>query len=65
MTIEPALSPNGNTVFVLSTRPDSAAGGKPGNHDIWAVTRPTGGWTAPRSLRASRLSTMPLPKHTA
>ena len=48
--LEPALSVDGNTLYFLSTRPDTAAGGTAGNQDIWFLARTPGGWSAPRNL---------------
>jgi len=50
LNLEPALSPDGNTLMFLSNRPDSLGGTKPGNQDIWVLTRTPGGWTAPANL---------------
>ncbi|MEN8230098.1 MAG: hypothetical protein ABFS38_18195 [Bacteroidota bacterium] len=48
MDFEPALSPDGNKLFFLSTRPD---GDEPvGDQDIWYVDRTTDGWGIPKNL---------------
>ena len=52
LNLEPALAPDGRTLFFLSTRLDEAAGGAAGNQDIWFMTRGPGGWSAPRNLGA-------------
>lgn len=45
---EPALSPDGEQLFFLSTRPD---GEEPaGDQDIWVVEREGNGWGEPRNL---------------
>ena len=59
LNLEPALSPDGQTLFFLSTRPDAAAGGQAGNQDIWFLTRTEGGWSAPRNLGAPVNSALP------
>jgi hypothetical protein len=48
--IEPALSPDGNKLFFVSTRELTGNGTK--DHDIWVSTRTTGGWSAPTNLGA-------------
>ena len=50
LNLEAALSPDGNSLFFLSTRPDSAAGVAAGNQDIWSLTRTPTGWSPPRNL---------------
>ena len=57
--LEPALSADGNTLYYLSTRPDTAAGVSPGNQDIWYLTRTPEGWSAPRNLGAPINSAAP------
>ena len=57
--LEPALSADGNTMYVLSTRPDPAAGGTAGNQDIWFLARAPGGWSAPRNLGPPVNSALP------
>lgn len=52
MSLEPALSADGNTLFFLSNRPDGATGGKARNQDIWAITRTRNIWSEPRNLGA-------------
>ncbi len=52
MSLEPALSADGNTLFFLSNRADAAPGARPGNQDIWAITRTRTGWSAPWNLGA-------------
>ncbi len=52
--LEPALSPDGNTLYFLSTRPDPAAGAAAGNQDVWALLgHPTGGARRATSGRPS------------
>ena len=46
---DPALSPDGKTLYFASSRPLSAAGQEK-DWDIWAVDRTTNGWGAPRCL---------------
>ncbi len=50
MSLEPALSTDGRTLFFLSNRPDPDGGRKPGNQDVWTITRTPGGWSAPSDL---------------
>ena len=57
--LEPALSADGQTMYVLSTRPDPAAGGTAGNQDIWFLARAPGGWSAPRNLGPPVNSALP------
>jgi Tol biopolymer transport system component len=59
LNLEPALSPDGNTLYFLSTRPDPSTGQAAGNQDIWFITRSEGGWTAPRNLGAPVNSAAP------
>jgi len=59
MSLEPALSADGNTLYFLSTRPDTAMGGTAGNQDIWALTRTATGWSVPRNLGAPVNSPLP------
>jgi ketosteroid isomerase-like protein len=58
MSLEPALSADGNTLFFLSNRP-GPSDSKPGNQDIWAITRTTSGWSEPRNLGAPVNSAAP------
>jgi Tol biopolymer transport system component len=57
--LEPALSADGKTLYFLSTRPDTAAGGTAGNQDIWFLARTPGGWSAPRNLGPPVNSALP------
>jgi hypothetical protein len=50
LNLEPALSSDGNTLFFLTTRPDTAAGGQAGNQDIWSSRRTSTGWSSPSNL---------------
>ncbi|MBE3095654.1 MAG: PD40 domain-containing protein [Planctomycetes bacterium] len=59
LSLEPAMSPDGNTLFFLSTRPNPVAGAKAGNQDIWTLTRTPGGWTAPANLGPPVNSSLP------
>lgn len=54
MDAEPALSPDGQRLFFLSTRPKDGSAPKPGwvNQDIWVADRTAEGWSAPRNLGA-------------
>ncbi|MBE3132504.1 MAG: PD40 domain-containing protein [Acidobacteria bacterium] len=54
-----AMSPDGNSLFFLSTRPNPVAGAKAGNQDIWTLTRTPGGWTAPANLGPPVNSSLP------
>jgi len=56
--LEPALSPDGNTLYYLSTRPGTP-GGPGGNQDIWALSRTPTGWSEPRNLGAPVNSALP------
>jgi hypothetical protein len=58
MSLEPALSADGNTLFFLSNRP-AAPDAKPGNQDIWFMTRTAGSWSEPRNLGAPVNSAAP------
>jgi len=49
--LEPALSPDGERLCFMSTRPH-AAGAEVGNADLWLVQRRGGGWSEPRNLGA-------------
>ena len=46
---DPALSPDGKTLYFASSRPLSAAGPEK-DWDIWAVDRTANGWGSPRRL---------------
>jgi Tol biopolymer transport system component len=46
---DPALSPDGKTLYFASSRPLSAAG-REKDWDIWAVNRAANGWGLPRRL---------------
>ncbi len=59
LNLEPALSPDGNTLYFLSNRPDETTGMPAGNQDIWFLTRTPTGWSAPRNLGASVNSAAP------
>ncbi len=48
---DPALSPDGNTLYFASSRP-LTAGAPEKDWDIWAVDRNSGGWGAARRLDA-------------
>jgi hypothetical protein len=48
---DPALAPDGNTLYFASTRP-LAAGAPEKDWDVWAVDRAAGGWGTPRRLDA-------------
>jgi hypothetical protein len=48
--LEPALAPDGNTLFYLSTRPADAPGAPGGNQDIWYLSRTPAGWSEPRNI---------------
>jgi len=48
---DPALSPDGNTLYFASSRP-LTAGAPEKDWDIWAVDRTSGGWGAARRLDA-------------
>jgi hypothetical protein len=52
MDAEPSLSPDGQRLFFLSTRPKDGSAPKPGwvNQDIWVVERAAEGWSEPRNL---------------
>jgi len=52
MDAEPALSPDGQRLFFLSTRPKDGSTPRPGwvNQDIWVVDRTPQGWSEPRNL---------------
>lgn len=56
LDIEPAISPDGQRFFFLSTRPprgsppDSADYGRWVNQDIWVMDRTDGGWGEPYNL---------------
>lgn len=54
MDAEPALSPDGQRLLFLSTRPREGGEVQPGwvNQDIWEVVRTPRGWSAPRPLGA-------------
>jgi ketosteroid isomerase-like protein len=58
MSLEPALSADGNTLFFLSNRP-GPSDTKAGNQDIWTITRTAGGWSEPRNLGAPVNSASP------
>jgi len=48
---DPALAPDGNTLYFASTRP-LKAGAPEKDWDVWAVDRAAGGWGTPRRLDA-------------
>jgi len=50
LNLEPALSPDGDSFYFLSTRP--ASPGAPRNQDIWVMRKTAGGWGEPRNLGA-------------
>lgn len=47
---EPALSSDGNTLFFLSNRPDTANGETAPDQDIWIMERTETGWGVPVNL---------------
>lgn len=51
---EPALSPDGQRLYFLSTRPKDGSAPKPGwvNQDLWCVEKQLKGWSEPRNLGA-------------
>ncbi len=52
LDIEPAISPDGQRFFFLSTRPKAGQEEKPGwvYQDIWVMDREAGGWGEPYNL---------------
>lgn len=50
MDIEPAISPDGERFYFMSTRGDSARGIEAGNQDIWAMDREGEAWGEPYNL---------------
>ena len=50
MNLEPCLSPDGQSFFFFSDRPDSAAGEAEGEEDIWVMKREGEAWGPPRNL---------------
>ena len=44
MNLEPCLSPDGQSLFFFSDRPDSAAGETVGEEDIWVMRRAGGAY---------------------
>jgi len=59
LNLEAALSPDGNRLYFLSTRPDTEHGGAAGNQDIWMMTRTPSGWSEPDNLGAPVNSDLP------
>lgn len=59
LSLEPALSPDGQTLYVLSTRAGGTGQAAAGNQDIWALTRAGTGWGEPRNLGAPVNSALP------
>ena len=45
MNIEPFVHPDGSRFFFISNRPDTAAGEKGGDQDIWVADRTDEGWS--------------------
>lgn len=50
MDLEPAISPNGQKFFFMSTRPVPGATETAGNEDIWVMNRSAEGWGEPYNL---------------
>jgi len=47
---DPWLTPDGNTLYFISTRPHPARAEGRADYDIWRSRRSGGGWTAPERL---------------
>jgi len=50
MNLEPCVSPDGQSFFFFSDRPDTAAGEVKGEEDIWVMHREGDSWGEPRNL---------------
>lgn len=50
MNLEPCISPDGQSFFFFSDRPDTVAGESVGEEDIWIMDREGDSWGPPRNL---------------